>query len=474
MSEKIKEIFCQVNYERVLLAYCFQSIENYYVISSSISDSDFLRPEHRLMWVIMGTLVKNNVKNFDGAMVINEAQRNGVFEDIGKYEYVQAVIGMNTFDENLQFYIDKVIDASTKYQLYMKLDKGLKLISHDAANNDVTSSDMLGMVGTDVMELSVKSKAIREATNLADGLDDYIKERKENPIEYCGISTGYDILDKRIDGMVPGTLTVLCARPKHGKSTFLSCVAKHVAYIIGKPVLYVDTEMPFDQWRSRMLSMMSDVPERIVKHGGYSEEQYYNISQAAEIIKRGKLFHEYMPGYSVDKLAAVYRKYKHVEDIGLAIFDYIKEPPGGSKERKEYQILGDVTTALKDLSGELDIPFLCANQLNRQQDIADSDRILRYADVLMFFKTKTPEEIEAGGGLNGGTHKLVITDSRRGGTTTEDGIGYEFLKKTLQIHEAEFQVVDYNKKDYQEKEDIEYGVSTGSEWDDEAENFLTE
>lgn len=461
MIEKTKEMFCQAVYERALLSYCFESVDNYYVIASAISDQDFLRPEHRLVWIMMGSLIKRGASKFDGSLITNEATHNGVLKDVGGYEYINAIIGMDLADINIQYYIDKVLDASTKFQLYMRLQNGLTKLSGSASDDDVSAADMLGLVGKDVMDLSLKSKAVKEATDLADGLDEYIEERRQNPIEYCGLSTGYEILDKRIDGLVPGTLTVLCARPKHGKSTFLCNVGAYVAYRLLKPVLYVDTEMPFEQWRSRIIAMLSGIPERRVKHGGYTESEYYNIQQATELIKKGKFFHEYMPGYSVEKLAAIYNKYRHVEGIELAIFDYIKEPPGGSKDknRKEYQLLGDVTTALKDMSGEMQIPFLCANQLNRQKDIADSDRILRYADVLMFFKSKEIEEIEKGGTQAGG-HKLMITDSRRGGTTPEEGIGYEFTKRTLKIEEAAVQLIDYDSKEYKEKEEIEYGTDS--------------
>jgi hypothetical protein len=228
-------------------------------------------------------------------------------------------------------------------------------------------------------------------------------------------------------------LTVICARPKLGKSTFLCNIGANVAYKLLKPVLYVDTEMDFDQWRSRMLSMMSGVDERRIKHGGYTDQEYFNIQQASDLIKKGNLFHEYMPGYSVDKLAAVYNKYKHVEGIELAVFDYIKEPPGGSKDknRKEYQLLGDVTTALKDMSGELQIPF-------KHREIEEMDR----------------------GGIRSGGHKLVITNSRRGGTTPEEGIGYEFLKRKLQLNEAEVQLIDYDSKEYKEKEEIEHDTDS--------------
>jgi replicative DNA helicase len=469
MIEKTKEIFCQAVYERALISYCFESIDNYYTIAATVSDQDFLRPEHRLLWIIMGSLIKRNVSKFDGALIMNEAKINGVLKDVGGYEYINAIIGMDLADINIEYYIAKVVDASTKFQLYMKLQSGITDINKSATDEDVTASDLISAVGKDVMNLSLKSKAVREATNLADGLDEYIEERRENPVEYCGISSGFDILDKRIDGLVPGTLTVVCARPKQGKSTFLCNIGSHVAYRLLKPVLYVDTEMPFDQWRSRMLSMLSGVPERRIKHGGYTEQEDFNIRQAVELVKKGKFFHEFMPGYSIEKLTAIYNKYKYIEGIELAIFDYIKEPPGGDKLRKEYQLLGDVTTALKDAAGELQIPFVCANQLNRQKDIADSDRVLRYADVLMFLKSKELEEIERGG-IQAGGHKLVITDSRRGGTTPEEGISLEFIKRTLQMNEAKVQLIDYDSKEYKEKEEMTYDADS-NESDKQPEQF---
>jgi len=465
MSEAVKDEFCQAVYERALLSYCFRNIDNYYTIVSQISEQDFLRPEHKLIYIILGTLAKTNISKFDGSMVTNEAQKNGVLQQIGSYDYVSAIMGLDLEESNISYYIDKVLDNSTKYQLYNKLSSNLNLLKEKAKDDNVTSFDLLGKTTNDVMALSMKSKSVKEARNLADGIDEYINERRDNPIEYCGISTGFTILDKRIDGMIPGTLSIVCARPKHGKSTFLSTVAAYVAYELSEPVLYIDTEMPFEQWRDRVIAMMSGVPERRVKHGGYSDQESYNIDQAVETIKKGKFFHEYMPGYTIDKLVAIYKKYKHIEGIKLGVFDYIKAPPGADfRNKKEYQLLGDVTTILKDLAGELDIPVFAANQINRQQDIADSDRILRYADVLMFLKPKTPEEMQQAG-ISGGTYKLVITDSRRGGTTPIEGIGFNFYKRSLQMSEAEVQLIDYESNEYKERENFDYDTNESSEND---------
>jgi len=230
--------------------------------------------------------------------------------------------------------------------------------------------------------------------------------------------------------------------------------------------------MPFDQFRPRIISMLSDVPERKIIHGGYGEQEYNNLRQrASEIIKKGKFFHEYMPGYSVDKIIALYKKYKYREDIQLAVFDYIKSPEGADyKNKKEYQVIGDVTTALKDIAGELDIPVLAANQINRQQDIADSDRVLRYADVLMFFKPKASDEfrkIEEDYGKprtpDFGTHKLIIADSRRGGTTPPEGIDFQFYKRYLKLVEAQAQRINYDEYEKKEKEEFNYNLDEETE-----------
>ena len=47
--------------------------------------------------------------------------------------------------------------------------------------------------------------------------------------------------------MVAGTLLVIAARIKQGKSTFLSNIATHVAYTLDTPVLYVDTALSFNE-----------------------------------------------------------------------------------------------------------------------------------------------------------------------------------------------------------------------------------
>jgi len=435
---ELKQIFCRAEDERALLAYSFRSIDNFYTLISKMSERDFLYSEHATLFVLLKSLLNKGVEKFDVSMVVDIARNDGCLSAVGGPDYIVSINNMTVSDVNFDIYLNTVLEASTKYRLYNILKEGTSILV-DNAKEGQNSSDLIGFVENKILDLSTNSRSISEPKDVADGLLEYIEERRENKIEMSGISTGFPILNNQIDGLVPGTLHVIAARLKEGKSTFLTNLSLNVAFK-SEPttVLYIDTEMSFFQWRNRAIAALSGVKERDVIHGGYSDEDYNKImDKCVKIMDSKRLFHEYIPGYSVDKIIALYKKYSIKHNLGLIVFDYLKEPDASSleRQRKEYQVLGDVTTALKNLAGELNIPAITAVQLNRDMDIADSDRIARYGDIIMHWMGREKSEIEETG-WEAGSHKLIIKDTRRGGKTNEAGIGYHFFKQTLHIKEV--------------------------------------
>jgi len=453
-KENIKMIFCRPADERALLAFCFKDIEKYYSLLSQLSQNDFLHPDHNTLFSILSSLHGKNARHFDFPLVIKEAQENGCLESIGGIDYIKTIKDMEVNENNYDMYLNNVLESNLKYRLYLILYNGIIDVEQNS-KDDKTGNDLISKVESGILDLSTESKAIKEPIDISYGLKEEIEQRKVHQVKIMGVSTGYPILDNQIDGLVAGTLTAITARPKMGKSAFLSNVAAHVAFRENIPVLYVDTEMTFSMWRDRILSLMSGIEERVIKHGGYDDDSYQKLIKCISIIEKGKLFHEFMPGYSIDKLTALYKKYYLKHGIGLIIFDYVKEPnlASISGERKEYQILGDVVTKLKDLSGQLNIPALVAAQINRDGDIADSDRIARYADVICQWSKKENKEYEEAGS-RAGTHKLVIRETRRGGMTSKLGIGYNFYVRSISIKEVA--LPDQAINDYAERV-VNYG-----------------
>lgn len=438
--DEIKASFAKPTDERAILSLCIRDINNFYSLCSKINDGDFLCSDNYMVFLILNTLMSRGVETFDIPMIANTADQDGVLSTIGGYEYLESLRNMQVSADNFDLYLNNVIEASTKYKLYGALHSTIQKVEENAQGGE-SSADLIGEVERKALDLSTESMSIREPINMADGLDELIEERKKARVDMIGLSTGFPILNKQIDGMVPGTVLIVAARPKQGKSTVLSNIAAHVAFRERIPVLYIDTEMSFDQWRDRLIAGMSGVKERDIKHGGYDSEKHEKIvTKCADIVRGGKLFHEFMPGYTVEKIISLYKKYKYKHNIGLMVFDYLKEPESSSldRNRKEYQVLGDVTTAIKDLAGRLNIPALTAVQINRNKEVADSDRIVRYGDIVAHWQPRTEEELKTARG----THKLVIRETRRGGGTDDAGIGYWFFKEYLRIKEvdAEFQL----------------------------------
>lgn len=433
---KMRELFCRPADERALLAYCMQDLTNYFAVCARLEANDFLYAQHESLMLLFHVLSAKGSEQFDSNLIISEATAQDIQKDIGGIKYIQTISNMSVTPQNFEIHLNAVVEAATKYKLYKLLNKQSEILEVNSKSG-LSSADLLGAIDSEIMDLSMSGFNINEPINLAVGLNEYINSLKDNAVELSGLSTGYPVLDKQIDGMINGTLLVVAARKKMGKSALLTNIALHVAYRLNLPVLYVDTELTFNEWRTRALSNLSGIKERTIKHGGYDDFTYDRLKKCVTIVDKGKLFHEYMPGYSVDKLVALYKKYKHKEKIGLIVFDYLKEPDSTSidRQRKEYQVLGDVTTKLKDLSGQLDIPAITAVQLNRDNDVADSDRIARYADVICYWSQRDSEERDAGGDASG-THKLVVRDTRRGGATSKHGIGYMFFKETLTIREV--------------------------------------
>lgn len=442
--------------ERAVLSYSLKNIDHFYTLCEKLSSDDFLLDDHKLIFATMKELwSKGDISEFDQTMIINKAAKDGILSRIGDVEYIQSIYNMQISKFNFNSYLNNVLEASTKFKLYNSLSSNINEIINSSNSDDIGSEDLLSLVENDVLNISTESKAISEPVNLSDGIDEYLEDRFNNPIVTLGLATGYPILDRQIDGLVPATLTVVSARKKMGKSTLLSNIAANVAYKSHVPVLYIDTEMSFRQWRSRMLAMISNVKERDIIHGNLSDDKRSELLKAAKIIKEGKIFHKYIPGFSVDKISALYKKYKAKENIGLAVFDYIKEPrmnTGVETRRKEYQLLGDLTTQMKDLATILDIPFLAAVQINREGGVAGSDRISWFADVVMEWKRKDKEEAEATA-FEGGQYKMIIKDTRRGGMTPDEGICYKFFKQRLRIDEVDEQ---YQTRSYG-NEVVNYG-----------------
>lgn len=191
--------------------------------------------------------------------------------------------------------------------------------------------------------------------------------------------------------------------------------------------------MTEEEQEDRIISMISKVPQEEIRNGmcgrdtefGNGAEKMKRIVKACVQLKDARLFHKYMPDFTIPKVTALIRKMHIQENINYCIFDYIKLPGEdvkGLSSSQEYQRLGYFTTCLKDMAGICGIPVITAAQANRNDlnstnpdagDIGGSLRILQLATKLMFIRNKIPSELE-NENFSKGNQKLHIKYQRNG------------------------------------------------------------
>ena len=267
-----------------------------------------------------------------------------------------------------------------------------------------------------------------------DGQEEHLEELSENPIDQIGISTGYHKYDFAIGGgLRRGTVNVIGARPKVGKTLFADNVGVHIAKA-GIPVLNLDTEMRKEDHQNRLIAMLTDVSISDIETGKFSQNTAIKkkIGDAAQSTKDIPYYFKSIGGAPFEEQLATIRRWISrvvgLNDKGKAkdcviIYDYLKLMDSAEikGDMREFQVLGFMMTALHNLALKYEIPVLAFVQLNRDginkestDTASGSDRIIWLCSNFSIYKIKSDEEIAKDGGPENGNRKLVPVIARHG------------------------------------------------------------
>ena len=243
----------------------------------------------------------------------------------------------------------------------------------------------------------------------------------------------------------PGEMVVVQARRKHGKSVFVMNEVVHKLKN-GIPTLVIDSEMSTRLYTERLLAHLTNIKVKNIKNGNYSEDDARRIDEARAWIKKQPLVHIYNPTMSMNELFSICRMLQNKIGLGFVAYDYLKSNEKSTGEN--YNVLGAKADFLKNrIAGELNLPVLTACQLNRHEDIADSEKINMYASVSIKWKLKTQEMIVSDG-VHCGNACAKIYVNRLGPQMDEfdddEYLDFVFDGSVMSISEAEQHEVDEN------------------------------
>lgn len=414
-----------------------------------ILHTDYLLPgyfygvENGCYYWAISELYKNGIDNIDAFNIESMLQsNNAVSRKIKEFNMTSVMNVCELYKEaarsTLEEYkmlADNVVTLAFKRDLVRAFDEMSRRNFLRDKPLDQLSNDVYDKLET----LTQKYISSREVHTLGEDIDDLWNEicerRTENGL--YGIPSKYPLFNQYFT-YETGELVVVQAKYKRGKSVLLMNEVVHKLKN-GVPTVVIDTEMQTRLYTERLLSHLTGIEIKRIKNGNYSDEEAKKIDDAIAWLKQSKFVHIYDPNMTNEKMYSICKMLKYKIGLMFVVFDYIKS--NATSTGDNYNILGAKCDFLKNkIAGELNLSVLSACQLNRNGEVADSDKINRYLSVGIKWNYKTQEMI-AKDGLECGNTYAKIYVNRLGEQMQEDDdddyIDFAFGGDTMTIVEAE-------------------------------------
>jgi replicative DNA helicase len=226
-----------------------------------------------------------------------------------------------------------------------------------------------------------------------------------------GLATGLHDLDSKMGGLQPSDLIIIAGRPGMGKTALATNIAYniarawqgevrpdgHITTVNGGIVGFFSLEMSAEQLATRIIAERTGIPSSIIRRGGISELDFDKIRDVSLELQSMKFYVDETGGLSIAQLAARARRLKRQRGLDVLVIDYIQLLQGSSRRSQDNRVqeITEITTNLKALAKELNVPIVALSQLSRQvesrddkrpqlSDLRESGSIEQDADVVMF------------------------------------------------------------------------------------------
>ena len=264
-------------------------------------------------------------------------------------------------------------------------------------------------------------------------IHDTFDEIESNMAEYAlavqqgrntiGIPTGYDFLDKKIDGFIKNEMWVVSAVTSAGKS-FFALNLMHQLLKQGKRVVFFSLEMSNRQIVNRLIALETGLPISLVEKSGISDEWYQKYLQGKNALSQYD-FELYDECYDINDIRVSMNAEHAKKKVDVFFVDYIQNI-SFTKPMDEYQLITYVNSKLRAMNSKLGTTLVAVSQISN--DDAKHGKILSIqgkgsgsiksaSDVFIYLKYDTASEEELLGYYATGDDipiSVIISKNRQG------------------------------------------------------------
>lgn len=342
---------------------------------SVLTPASFSVVDHQIIFAAIVALAERG-DSCDPLTVTEYAKRDKRWrKEIG--ELVMELAINTPTAANLRSYAEIVRESAIKRFAVSKMQEALAVIT-DEFKGDIYKR--LGLAESIIT--SIQNRAMRNRTAGLRHVKDVGREwlaEVESRME--GKQRGFTLGIKALDELlapkrVPaGSLVVVGARPKQGKSAVLGRIATHFAIERGEAVAVFSLEMPERQIYERLMVGSAGVDPGIFYRAPDSADPWHSVNRAAAQFNESQLHIDDTPGVRLSHVQREARALNRKHKVGLVAVDYLTLMEAESADRNDLGY-ARITKGLKNLAKELDCVVLLLTQLNRKLEDRPNKRPL--------------------------------------------------------------------------------------------------
>jgi len=396
------------------------------VIASQMKGRDFYRPAHELIYqAILDVYAQGEPA--DPITVSAELTRRGELTKVGGAVYLHGLVQAVPTAANAEHYAEIVHEngvlrrlaaAGTRItQLAQVAEGGLDEVRNAA------EAEMLEALKVDDASTQYAPVA-RDVATFWDNIDAAMKGTGKQ----TGILTGLGDFDGLTQGLHPGQLIVIGARPATGKSTLALDIARSAAVTYGKTTAFFSLEMDRTEITQRLFSAEAEVALHHIKSGALSPSDLDRLAKRTPSIEAAPLLLDDSPNLTFMEIRSRARRIAQQQGLDLVIVDYLQLMQTGSSRRysNRQEEVAEISRNLKLLAKELRVPVVALAQLNRGpeqrqdkkplvSDLRESGSIENDADIVVLLHREDVHERES---PRAGEADLIVGKHRNGPTAT--------------------------------------------------------
>jgi replicative DNA helicase len=388
-----------------------------------IKAHDYYRPAHQLVHEVILDLYGRG-EPADAVTVAAELTKHGDIARMGGAPYLHTLIASVPTAANAGYYARIVRERAILRRL---VEVGTRIVqlgySGDGDANDLVDRAEAEVYGVTDRRISEDYLPLSE---IMPGALDEIEAIGSRGGHLAGVPTGFADLDALTNGLHPGQMIVVAARPAMGKSALALDVCRSASIKHGLTSVLFSLEMSRNEITMRLLSAESRVPLHAMRTGQLGEDDWTRLARRMSEVVDAPLFIDDSPNMSMMEIRSKCRRLKQRNELKLVVVDYLQLMSSPKRVENRQQEVSELSRSLKLLAKELNVPVVALAQLNRGPemrtdkrpllaDLRESGSIEQDADVVILLHREDAYERES---PRAGEADLIVAKHRNGPTTT--------------------------------------------------------